>query len=62
MLNAKLEHHMARAHALLHEISAFIYIYIYYEDSKQLLSSSGDVGSIWNFGYRLFFWKLKIYY
>ena len=56
MLNAKLEHHMTRAHALPHKVSAFIYIYIYiyYEDSKQLLSSSGDVGSVWNFGYRLF--------
>ena len=28
MLNAKLEHHLARAHALAHEISAYIYIYI----------------------------------
>ena len=30
MLNAKLERHLARPHALLHEISAFIYIYIYW--------------------------------
>ena len=29
MLNAKLERHMARLHALLHEVSTFIYIYIY---------------------------------
>ena len=29
MQNAKLERHMARSHALLHEISAYIYIYIY---------------------------------
>ena len=28
MLNAKLERHMAKSHALLHEISAYIYIYI----------------------------------
>ena len=28
MQNAKLERHMARSHALLHEISAYIYIYI----------------------------------
>ena len=28
MLNAKLERHMARSHTLLHEISAYIYIYI----------------------------------
>ena len=27
MLNAKLERHLARPHALPHEISAFIYIY-----------------------------------
>ena len=27
--NAKLEHHLARPHALSHEISAYIYIYIY---------------------------------
>ena len=29
-LNAKLEHHMAELYALLHEVSAFIYIIIYY--------------------------------
>ena len=28
MLNAKLEHHSAKPHALPHEISAYIYIYI----------------------------------
>ena len=28
-LYAKLERHLARSHALLHEISAYIYIYIY---------------------------------
>ena len=28
-LNAILERYMARAHALPHEVSAFIYIYIY---------------------------------
>ena len=29
-LNAKLKHHMAELYALLHEVSAFIYIIIYY--------------------------------
>ena len=29
MLDAKLEHHMARPRALSHEISTYIYIYIY---------------------------------
>ena len=29
MLNVKLERHLARSHALPHEISAYIYIYIY---------------------------------
>ena len=29
MLNAKLKHHLARPHALPHEISTYIYIYIY---------------------------------
>ena len=29
-LNAKLEHHLAELYALLHEVSAFIYIIIYY--------------------------------
>ena len=29
MLNAKLERHLARPHALPCEISAYIYIYIY---------------------------------
>ena len=29
MLNAKLEHHLARSYALLHKISTYIYIYIY---------------------------------
>ena len=28
MLNAKLERHLARPYALLHEISTYIYIYI----------------------------------
>ena len=28
-LNAKLERHLIGSHALLHEVSAFIYIYIY---------------------------------
>ena len=28
MLNEKLERHLARPHALPHEISAYIYIYI----------------------------------
>ena len=28
-LNAKLEHHMTRPHTFSHEVSAFIYIYIY---------------------------------
>ena len=28
ILNAKLEHHMAGPNALLHEVSAYIYIYI----------------------------------
>ena len=28
MLNVKLERHLARPHALLHEIFAYIYIYI----------------------------------
>ena len=32
MLNVKLEHHLARPQALLHEISAYIYIYIYIDD------------------------------
>ena len=32
MLNAKLEHHLARPHALLYKISAYIYIYIYIDD------------------------------
>ena len=31
-LYAKLERHLARSHALLHEISAYIYIYIYIDD------------------------------
>ena len=29
ILNAKLERHLARPHALTHEISTYIYIYIY---------------------------------
>ena len=32
MLNAKLESHLARPHALPHEISDYIYIYIYIDD------------------------------
>ena len=32
MLNVKLERHLARPHALLREISAYIYIYIYIDD------------------------------
>ena len=32
MLDAKLEHHMARPRALSHEISTYIYIYIYIDD------------------------------
>ena len=32
MLNAKLEHHLARSYALLHKISTYIYIYIYIDD------------------------------
>ena len=41
MLNAKLERHMARSHALLHEISAYIYIYIYiYIDDYSFITSN----------------------
>ena len=41
MLNAILEHHIIGAHALPHEISAFIYIYIYiYIDAS--LNSLGN--------------------
>ena len=32
MLNAKLEHHLAKPHVLSHEISTFIYIIIYIDD------------------------------
>ena len=32
MLNAKLKRHLARPHALTHEISTYIYIYIYIDD------------------------------
>ena len=40
MLNAKLERHLARPHALSHEISAYnIYIYIYIDDYSFITSN-----------------------
>ena len=41
MLDAKLEHHMARPWALPHEISTYIYIYIYiYIDDYSFITSN----------------------
>ena len=39
MLDAKLEHHMARPRALPHEISTYIYIYIYIDDYSFITSN-----------------------
>ena len=39
ILYAKLEHHLARPHALLHEIYAYIYIYIYIDDYSFITSN-----------------------
>ena len=39
ILYAKLEHHLAGSHALPHEISAFIYIYIYIDDYSFITSN-----------------------
>ena len=39
MLYAKLEHHLARPHALPHEISTYIYIYIYIDDYSFIISN-----------------------
>ena len=43
MLNAKLERHMAKSHALLHEISAYIYIYIYIDDYSFITSNHSSI-------------------
>ena len=40
MLNKILEHHIVGAHALPHEVSTYIYIYIYIDD--KLLGTLGD--------------------
>ena len=40
MLNAILEHHIIGAHALPHEISAYIYIYIYIDASLNSLGNT----------------------
>ena len=39
ILNAKLERHLARHHALPREISAYIYIYIYIDDYSFITSN-----------------------
>ena len=49
VLNAKLEHHIARPHTLSQEISAYIYIYIY-----MLL--------VWNFHVYLWIWISFLFY
>ena len=40
-LNASLEHHLTGPHAILHEVSAFIniYIYIYIDDTRKNYNS-----------------------
>ena len=49
MQNAKLERHMARSHALLHEISAYIYIYIYIDDYSFITSNHSSTWVSKNF-------------
>ena len=49
MLNAKLERHMARSHALLHEIPAYIYIYIYIDDYSFITSNHSSTWVSKNF-------------